>query len=710
MLTREELKKCLKEAEFSEEQIEFVLSKKIDTLLSRRSDISEMNKILQVLIAHEISKDAIINCLTLLARGNARKIEKVFEALDGKVSKDSIENCLLVLLGNAEEIEKVYQTLIKHKIDISEVESCLYVLAKGKADEVDEILTILEGKISKKAIENCLSLLASGRADEIKEILKVLENHSIGYEAIEKCLSVLRGGKKGEQAGKKAKEIDDILKFLEGKISKKAIENCLTLLIEGKVSQIEAIYNVLNKHKISKEAIENCLSIFIKEKKGNRAKEIDRILLVLEKNKIDKKAVENCLSVLGRGKADEIEAIFKVLNKYKISKNTIKRCLYVLAVGKAKEIDGILKLLKENDISEASIEKCLTVLTDGTVSKIKGIFAVFTKHGINKKIVEGCLSLLISQAPKKLEEMIEVLEQNGVEKSVIEAELAHIITARMSIEDVKEMFDDTKVPKDKDKHYKNIRRYMKLKKMYGRFYTKEEVEEFCNQKHITIEEFIIQVVTYPTGGDFLPIYYKELNRQGKIYVGGSTPIDKEYLEEHGGELIGLSRSVARKFANKTRYSDIAELESRALEAITERCGNLVNNLKNYPDELRACIFNKSMGCLHSVLHEGNLVNSLASAKVNESRNSRVVEEQYVGGLRNSINYEKAQFSKIETEVMENMIRLVEGGESENLYEKIAAIIIIDVEMVVDIVEQIKQKMLQKKLVRQRSDGGYEFSD
>ena len=159
---------------------------------------------------------------------------------------------------------------------------------------------------------------------------------------------------------------------------------------------------------------------------------------------------------------------------------------------------------------------------------------------------------------------------------------------------------------------------------------------------------------------------------------------------------------------------MAELESRALEAITERCGNLVNNLKNYPNELQACIFNKSMGCLYSVLHERKLANTLINAKVNESRNEsrnvRALEEESIGNLRISIDYEKAQFSKIETEVMENMIRLVEDGEAENLYEKIAQIIIIDVETVVAIVGQIRQKMIQKKLVKQRSDGGYEFSD
>jgi len=139
---------------------------------------------------------------------------------------------------------------------------------------------------------------------------------------------------------------------------------------------------------------------------------------------------------------------------------------------------------------------------------------------------------------------------------------------------------------------------MKLKEMYGRFYEKEEVEEFCIKKHITAEEFIREVVCYPTASNFVYPLLERLRTEGNVYVGGSIPINEKYLAEHVDEISDMANKVARVFIKRTtRKFDFDEINSRALEVIVTKCGNLVNNLEHTPDLLCAAMFNKAMRIL-----------------------------------------------------------------------------------------------------------------
>ena len=56
-----------------------------------------------------------------------------------------------------------------------------------------------------------------------------------------------------------------------------------------------------------------------------KASEIEKIFEVLEKHQISKETIEKCLTVLAKGKASEIEKMFEVLDKYHISKENIEK-------------------------------------------------------------------------------------------------------------------------------------------------------------------------------------------------------------------------------------------------------------------------------------------------------------------------------------------------------------------------------------------------
>lgn len=109
MISKEELRGCLKNAKFEEEQIERILRKKIKTLLAK-GKANEIEKILKVLNKEGIKKEGIENCLSVLARGKADEIEKILEILkENKVNKEIMRNNLTNLfLSDISEIENIF--------------------------------------------------------------------------------------------------------------------------------------------------------------------------------------------------------------------------------------------------------------------------------------------------------------------------------------------------------------------------------------------------------------------------------------------------------------------------------------------------------------------------------------------------------------------------------------------------------------------------
>ena len=79
-------------------------------------------------------------------------------------------------------------------------------------------------------------------------------------------------------------------------------------------------------------------------------------------------------------------------------------------------------------------------------------------------------------------------------------------------------------------------------------------------------------------------------------------------------------------------------------------------------------------------------------------------------LRELVDYEKAEFSQDETEIMEYMIRLIEEGEADDLYSKIAESFGMDEDEVLENIASIRKKMIQKGIVRENEiRGGFEFN-
>ena len=408
--------------------------------------------------------------------------------------------------------------------------------------------------------------------------------------------------------------LEEVLKranFKEEQINRILNKKITTLLKRGNEEEIESILKLLNEHKISQEAIERCLTVLAKGK----AKEIEEIFKVLDKHEISQEAIEGCLYVLARGKAKEIEKIFEVLDKHKISQEAIEDCLSVLARGKAEEIEKIFEVLDEHKINQEAIESCLYVLAVGKSKEIEKIFEVLDKHKISQEAIERCLTVLAQSKAKKIEEILKILENNNIGQEVIQDWLTILIQRYPNAQKLQEVFSDN--AGDKNIHFRNIRMYIKLRQMNNRYLSIEEVQEICQEKHISIKKFIEEVVLYPARSETVDAIYDSLMKNGKIYVGGSTQINNSYLEEHGEELIELSRKIAYAFKKRNPSMDISEIESEAMDVIVNKCGNLVNNLENNPEILKVSILKLSI-LLFSLQKSKNSFINLHKRKLKES--------------------------------------------------------------------------------------------
>lgn len=120
----------------------------------------------------------------------------------------------------------------------------------------------------------------------------------------------------------------------------------MIVLALGKASEIEEVFNVLDKHEIPKEAVEKCLSVLVNRK----ASEIEENLNVLDKHKMPKEIVQNYLYVLKNRKSTEMEEIFNVLDEHKISKEKIEENYGIIFSKKPKEIKEVFMEKSDSNI------------------------------------------------------------------------------------------------------------------------------------------------------------------------------------------------------------------------------------------------------------------------------------------------------------------------------------------------------------------------
>ena len=352
-------------------------------------------------------------------------------------------------------------------------------------------------------------------------------------------------------------------------------------------------------------------------------------------------------TLLKRGQKQNIEQILEKLKKHGIGKETIENCLYVLARGKASEIEKILEVLNKNKIGKETIEKCLYVLATGKVSEI--------------------------------EKILDVLAKNGIEKEKIEKYFGY--TFFSSEEYISSIFS-------KGSQY--LKSFLQLKGYYDRIITKKEIGEICEKKSIDIDEFFTSLE-----GEYADLYNETLKRKNGIYIGKSIPIEKEYLEENGKNLIELARNVARNFGYRYGIKDISELESQAVEIMMTKCGDIVYNFSYNKEIIRRFISAKVYNYLKRNLISNELIEDI-EGRVGKAQIADLKAQEEVETVGDELNLRDWKLEEGQEEILRYISMYIEQGETlQEAIIKISEDLDIDIEEILGEIENIKESNKEK---------------
>lgn len=385
-------------------------------------------------------------------------------------------------------------------------------------------------------------------------------------------------------------------------------------------------------------------------------------------------------------------------------------------MGKDQQIGAVLSRLQSNNVNLQAIEKNLTTITDIDEKEIDGIVQILRSLSMP---VEDNILIMSYVTTEELEGIVKTLRDNNVSNDIIVKELKGIIVdiKRVGIQ-LEEILGES-VNDDRKEHFRSIKKYMRLTGKYGTYFTRDDIEEICSKKHITPREFIAEMLS--SKEQFVDFYYNKIMAGGRLYIGPAKPIDKKYLEEHSEDIMELSRISAGKFARATVGYDVDELQSLALGLIVNQCGGFVDNLNENQDALRGSIINRTTKYLYSVAETKAMsitqthtsragITFTSDNEIAHDANENPYEsDNQESTLQDTVDYQKAQFDSVEAEVMECMIRLIEEGEADDLYKKIARNVVMEEEEVLQVIHSIRQKMIQNKLVKQHEGRGFIFN-
>lgn len=397
----------------------------------------------------------------------------------------------------------------------------------------------------------------------------------------------------------------------------------------------------------------------------------------------------------------------------------------MLAFIKSKKVEDFITKLKNHNVDLSALNNNLTVALEADIGEMDGILDTLTNLGMS---LEDNLSILRYTTTNRLNEIVECMQGQKIRNEAIKRELKSIVRDDGKLGIKAEDIFARRNSEDRQVQLKKAKRYMKLTGMFGQYYTREEIEPFCAERNITVREFVEGIVcsnmtksSIGKPNSISEIYYERIMDGKRLYVGPSKPIDSEYLEEHAEEILELARIAAKKFLINRQTPDEDELSGLATELIMTKCGNLVDNLQDYPNALRGSIVNRTARYLHSVV-EQNITISMTRKFYSRSGEVEIKDKEYAGdvngdkpyepktSLREVVDYERAEFNQDETDIMNYMIRLIEEGEADDLYEKIAENFGMEVDEVMENIQSIRQKMKDKGLVRENVErGGVEFN-
>ena len=346
----------------------------------------------------------------------------------------------------------------------------------------------------------------------------------------------------------------------------------------------------------------------------------------------------------------------------------------------------LIKLLTKYNFTENQIniilnKKIKTLLERGRYINIDNIFEILViKNEISKKTIENCLYVLARGKAGKIEKIFKVLNENGISIENIKNNIWFLLQS--NINEVNEMFSEGR---------QFLKRYMQLKGFYDKIMSREEVIQICIEKGISIDGFFRSTVKE----DYIKLYTETFKQKGRIYLGKSIPIENRYIESNSEFLIELSKKVAKNFYYKYRIQDVSELESQALEIIITKCGDITYNFENNKEIVSRFIYSKVFKYLKSNFNKNEFLVDFAEREKFYISNNPDSESKKKEGPDLS-NWNINGYQK---DILEIISMCLEEGQSiSEATERVANILNVDMEEVLDEIENIKL-MNSKDMIR-----------
>ena len=187
------------------------------------------------------------------------------------------------------------------------------------------------------------------------------------------------------------------------------------------------------------------------------------------------------------------------------------------------------------------------------------------KRGIQKDTIERCLSVLAQGKAEEIEKIFDVLEEKGISIAKICERYGWIFLNNLKT--IEQTFSEGE---------EYLKQYMQLKGFYNRVISKEEIRNICKEKNIELNQFLGEIL----GEQYIEILKETLQKKEGIYVGQSIPVQKEFMQKNGNDLLELGKQISRNFCYQYRIKDKEEVESKALEIMINKCGNITWNCGN----------------------------------------------------------------------------------------------------------------------------------
>lgn len=222
---------------------------------------------------------------------------------------------------------------------------------------------------------------------------------------------------------------------------------------------------------------------------------------------------------------------------------------------------------------------------------------------------------------------------------------------------------------------------MRIKGLYNRVLSKEEIRSLLKEKEISIEEFFVSIF----GEYFTETLSEEYKERKTMYIGKSIPIEKQYMKQYAKDLMELAKRVSRNFAYKYGIKNIEEIQDQAIEVILTKCGDITYNYSKNIEIAKRCIYNKVFKYLKLNLKNQEI---LSDFKGIERSKKYYIEEK--GYNDDKLDLDKWNLNNEQKTILNLIYEYIEEGYTlKETIEKMEKITGIDSEEILEQIEEIK---------------------